>query len=499
MDDEKSINRIIKRIKRAVIGNALDRLGYKVLDRLMESTALNKRIPYSFKKSLADDIYERIRTERDSVSGPLRTLRDYVLPSSVAVHMHHNEWEGIEYKIWEEKSLTDGDSSYSVFFPGIRFPYFNLDESLAPEWPIKRKNDDLDRSSSNRICLDINVVEFSIWQGILYQHPLFGKLESSKRPDLSDSWTFDKNIPYKGVPKKVRVPVFESKSLASANAEARAVVDLMQEYGEPMGKILNLLRKDENVRREFLDKSDDIHTQELLTKYGLKIDILPHVVRKSDGSYGGVSYSIYEIKGGILGGQEHKWAWGFAHGLKFPDFGNDKTLSKEENRALEGSMELIFDYALYGDEIFRPKGGIISYSTPNLVDKFREEARIARVNEIPDGYVVPFDSSPYPEHIKDKFENTIRVYNQYRPQVEEIVQKLSLQQVREDLLVELHGHWVSEMSDGVADVLGKHGAKFISQNPYHLRRKRDIEESVKNFTSSNRSNSTYNELLTNLM
>ena len=453
-------------IKKAFLGSPLNRLRDFLIENGMKSIALNEKIPYKWKKSLAEMVCENERITRDSAS-ELSFLQILGRPCYTPVHLYNQEWGGIDYKIWEEKDLVSKSSLYTTFFPGIRFPNFTVDISLTP------KETELDSSnfSIDRFLLD-GIIESSVWQNVLYLHPLFMNRERYKRPSLSDERTFSREIPYKGIPETVRVPLFETDSLASANSEARAIVEVFQDYGKSIEELVKLLKTDNKIRKEFLDTTGELETQNLLKKNGLNISILPRVMQRRELSHESISYTIYEVKGGSLNGSDHQRCWGFIHGIQFPDFSIDLTLSEKGRMVAQDTLELIFKYALYNDPYFRPQDGIIHQSTPRLIGKNAEESRIAGI-KISGGKTVPFASYPDVPYLKGYMETTIHVYNKYRKQVDEITEKLP--KMQREIMSKLGGLQVHNLSDSVAEILAKHGARFIIENPHHIERKSDIE------------------------
>ena len=460
----------LKKLRRCLVGGPVSRLIDFLTHKGLESFALNQKIPRKIKKSLADSVsdYEIAKLERIKSVNPLLAGFYFLSrPVSVPVHMHHQEWNGIQYRVWEEKSKLSEDSSFTVFFPDLIFPNFSEHVALSPELDVGEEEEDF--YNSDRSQLD-SQFEFDVWQNVLYQSPVFRDLSSHDRPGLSDSGDFD-SIPYKGVPENIRVPFFRTKSLICANAEARAIVEVYQKHQKPIEKIVELLKTKPETRKELINVVGQLETEQFLRRYGLDIDTLPNVVNETEETYQDVNYITYEAIGGSFSGANKVWYWGFINGIQFPNFREDFKLSKYEREITHDVLKLAFDYALYTDPFFEPG------STPRLVSgysRYDEEAQIAGLN-IPKGKAIPFVKNPSIEHVRENIQTSIRAYNAYRYQIEGIVEKLNDKKIQNKLKGILRGHQVHNLSDSVAQFFGEQGARFMVENPYHLERQKAQE------------------------
>ncbi len=469
MKEEREFNKNIKRIRRALLGSLPTRLIRRGIEKALEGMARNPRIPYGVKRSLASAVRESAMAEKESIPDGVRAFYLLSQPSSVPVHLHQNEWDGVEYNVWEELSRFDKKEYCAVFFPGITFPSFGDDPSLNPT----------DTDESERFRLD-DIVEEVIWKNVLYEEPIFRNVERWNRPGLSDKRRFE-NVPYQvSVPQTVRVPFFKTESLADANAQARGIIQAYKPHQEAIKLLIERLKTDPRVRKEFLNARDsEFDNAQLLMKHGLPIDILPHVRDRTDATYEGVPYTIYMVNGGSKSGENELRYLGFVHGIRFPAFSKVDGLTEREQGIAGSTLGLIFKYALYSEPYFRPEGVIIDNPAPLLRDNKCDEAMIAQISGIPNGIVVPFVQTYDRRRAQEDIETTIRAYNRNRGSLHEIVEKLRTDSgMLGKIKKRLGGLAVESLSDSVAEVLGEYGARFIVENPYHLKRKKDLEDSI---------------------
>ncbi len=474
----KNLKKNLKRIKRDLAGGPLIRFADFLFEKRMKSLALNPQIPYGVKKFLANSLsqhkieeHKRIE-EYEKGKGNLQIhslIHSLSNLDSIPVHLHSRDWNGIKYKIWEEKDRLGEDSDFTVFFPNLRFPNFSKDVSLTPE-------EGKDGSyNTNRNSLD-GVVEWDIWKNILYQSPVFRSKSKNDRPGLSGTRSF-KPIPYNGIPETVRVPFFKTKSLSDANIGARAIVKVFQEHQKPIENLIKLLKTEPKVRKEFIDNEGKLETGQSLKKYGFDIDILPYISSPINGEHEGVSYRIYKAQGGSFGGENALWYWGFINGIQLPNFELKPNLSEYEREISQGALKLVFDYALYDDPLFKPEKRGTPHLTPRLVNgnKYDEEAIIVGLN-MPEGIVIPYSISTGLNYVRKEITTAIHAYNTHKNQIDKIVEKLEKKEIQKELKSILRGLSVSNLSDSVAEFLGNQGSDFILENSYHLERQKSINE-----------------------
>lgn len=468
MKDERRFNKDVKRIRRALLGGPLTRVIRRGVEKTLERVARNPRVPYELKRRLASGVRASINAERERFSGVAGVFYDLLSHPEVPVHLHQNELDGVRYTVWETIS-DEGEDKYTVLFPDIMLPDFYHDPSLKGRG---------DKCESDVTRLD-SVVE-SLWSCVLYESPIFRNVECYKRPRLKNVIHLE-SVPHEGIPSTVCVPTFDTDSLADANAKAREIVRAYNRRKEGLGRLLELLKTDRDVRREFLDKhAFAFDFAELLKKYGLPIDILPNRISRTDAVHDGVPYRLYEMTGGYISGENEHQFWGFVHGIQFHDFGSDSALTERDRAMARDTLaDVIFHYALYSEPHFRPEGGIIDNPAPLLIGNKRDEAMIAQISGIPDGTVAPFVRTYDRKLAKKDIETTIHAYNRHKESIHGITEKLRTDSRLRTRIRETLGHnAVHNNVDGVADVLGSYGARFIVENPYYLERKKEFEDSL---------------------
>jgi hypothetical protein len=284
-------------------------------------------------------------------------------------------------------------------------------------------------------------------------------------------------MPYKKIPKTVRVPFFTRDSLAQAHVEARSVAEIYRQYEPVMSSIIASLKTQPEARKEFLDNISRLATEKRLRKYGLPVDILPHVINKIDEDHEGVPYTIYEMKGGELGGAKDQWYWAFISGIQLPHYAAHATAAGTPDNA-QDALQLAFNYALYSDPLFMPNNEILTHLTPRLITADHEEAQIAEYR-IPAGKVVPHEISKDLNRARQSVRTAISAYNAHQGhqgQLLLVAEKLGEPQVKKQLSDFLGGIHVNNYSDGVAKFLGSLGARYILESEYHLRREAEQEK-----------------------
>jgi hypothetical protein len=437
---------------------------------LLNRAAESPRIPRGLKKALAGNLYKNEQTRRDRISNKgLAALSALARPTSIPVHLHHETFEGVPYVMWETASLLDGSASLDVYFPTIQFPSFYNDSSLTRE-EEKKEEEELD-IKEHRIRID-ETLDSTVWNSILYTELPFRGMSSYQRPGLKTPKGIEKRgIPVRSRREDIKIPYFEESSLTGAREKARGIIFAYNPNKGPLEDIIDKLRNEEQVRREFSEHAygnEKIARSDLLKRHGLPSDILPKVVGRKKEISEGVPFTIYHTKGGLIQGFNHEWYLGVIEGIKFPDH-RTNTKIRETRRSIAAQVvDLGWEYAISHDPKFVNEIGAIL--VPKLSPGTREELRIVGA-EIEEGTLVPVEEGPGYDGVKKDITHTIRAFKKKEEEVRRLAEAIGAESsLRDQAFRVAPNGWVSGNVDAVARVLGKAGFEYIVQNPVHLKR-----------------------------
>jgi hypothetical protein len=388
---------------RGVIRRLVGRLGEKI----MESPS----VPYGMKERIVEHLILRYKEMGEGNMNSIDTM-GYILTKSfgtINMGVCEEEWQGVRYRVKEERRL-EGGSIFTVCLPDIKFPYSARGDSESVEVQDER--------------YDFNSGIGSVFNALLFQSDLFKHLASYKRPKLSDFSDSGEKKLLEDITDGTRVPIFRAGDLAKVNLTSRSIIGVYQEHRDSVETFLDNLR-DGGVRSEFVGLGGGISRfQEFMRKYGLDLNISSSVLNEVHEEHRGVPYSLYSLSENYQ--QNEPLHVGFVHGIQFPNFREDESLSIEERFHVSGALKTLFDYALYSQPIFELKNGtcVRSY-IPKLVDYGLEEVLITRA-PIPSGVVVPmvFPVSKGEDYPREAAQKVVDAYLYHKDQIDIVVDKL---------------------------------------------------------------------------
>ncbi len=306
----------------------------------------------------------------------LKKLAEIICPSFTNLKLEEETYLGNNYTIIKRKNDYNERNSFVVFFPHLEFPDFIKD----PNFFLKEEKDITPEQENSYWNEDnLNHLEEGILESILYQSPFFKNKENSKRCFLSDE-DGKREYPFmEQIPKGTRILFFEETTKKNAKKGAESAIEIFKEYEKPLKNLLESLQNDSKFREEFskLDKYfKQFEFQEALNQFGFNVDILPYIIKDEKLFHQGVPYSICELSGGELYGEDKHQFRGFIPSIKIKVFDPKDLKSIEdpiqkENFEYEKKMERqdsfnsIFKESKYF--CMQTRGGQMGYiAPPNL-------------------------------------------------------------------------------------------------------------------------------------